>query len=59
METVLKIIEHDGELAVVFPDEFLRRVGLKIGDDLEWDIREGSLFLNKASQNPLETPSTA
>ena len=59
METVLTIIEHEGELAIIFPDELLRRAGLKIGDDLDWDIREGSLFLNKASQNPLETPSTA
>ena len=48
MQCVATIVEHEGELAMIFPDELLSKADWKVGDELDWHVRDNTIVLTKA-----------
>ncbi|MEO5808985.1 MAG: AbrB/MazE/SpoVT family DNA-binding domain-containing protein [Sphingomicrobium sp.] len=48
MQTVTTVIEHQGELAIIFPDELLDAAGWKMGDEVDWRMEGNVVVLSKS-----------
>lgn len=39
--SVVTFVEHEGETALVIPDDLIQEFGWAVGDELEWEVHFG------------------
>jgi hypothetical protein len=52
-----QVIEVDGDIVLIFPEELLRELNLKKNEVLRWQIRKDGVFIRRDNFiNNVETP---
>ena len=43
----IKVEENEGELVLPFPDDLLEELGWKEGDAIDWEVKDGAVYIKK------------